>query len=269
MAETIDSVRVRHRDLERYANCALSIGRTLMECGTRVKVVHDGAAMVARGLGVEAVGLRSGYASLEITVGHGVNTITRMMPVGRHGVNQRLDLAVRRLAAKAAAGGMTVDQINAELAHLVASTPRHPAWFVALATGIACAAFGRLLGVDWPAVLAILLAGTAGQGVRHVLLARNMNFFVVTAIIAFLAASLGGIGARLNGSATVDMAMMASILLLVPGVPATNAQADIMDGFPTVGSARVVWVVMVMVFATTGMALAQTLLGLSLLGMTQ
>ncbi len=57
------------------------------------------------------------------------------------------------------------------------------------------------------------------------------------------------------------MAMMASILLLVPGVPATNAQTDIMDGFPTVGSARAVWVVMVMVFASAGFWLARALLG--------
>ena len=83
----------------------------------------------------------------------------------------------------------------------------------------------------------------------------------MAAAIAFLAAFLGGFGARLAGSGTINLAMMASILLLVPGVPATNAQTDIMDGFPTMGSARAVAVIMVMVFATTGVWLAEILLG--------
>jgi uncharacterized membrane protein YjjP (DUF1212 family) len=65
----------------------------------------------------------------------------------------------------------------------------------------------------------------------------------------------------LAGSATINLAMMASMLLLVPGVPATNAQTDIIDGFPTMGSARAVSVIMVMVFATTGVWLAEILLG--------
>ena len=66
----------------------------------------------------------------------------------------------------------------------------------------------------------------------------------------------------LSGSGTINLAMMASILLLVPGVPSTNAQTDIMDGYPTMGSARAVWVLMIMVFAAVGVWFAETLLGL-------
>ena len=58
------------------------------------------------------------------------------------------------------------------------------------------------------------------------------------------------------------MALIASTLLLVPGVPATNAQTDIMEGFPTVGSARAVSVAMIMVFATIGIWGAEAVLGM-------
>jgi uncharacterized membrane protein YjjP (DUF1212 family) len=150
--------------------------------------------------------------------------------------------------------------VHAELDRLLRETPRHPVWLVALATGTACAAFGRLLGIDWCAFLPVLLAGTIGQALRHQLLIRGVNYFVMSAIIAFLASSLAGWGARLVDSGSVDTAMIASVLLLVPGVPATNAMTDIMDGFPTVGSARAISVAMVMVFASTGLWLAQGLL---------
>ena len=141
-------------------------------------------------------------------------------------------------------------------------TPRHPAWVVAVAVGIACASFGRLLGIDWLAFGPVLVAGCIGQYVRHQLLHRGVNVFIVAGVIAFLSATLGGIGAMLLRSSSVNLAMMASILLLVPGVPSTNAQTDIMDGYPTMGSARAVWVLMIMIFAAVGVWFAEALLGL-------
>lgn len=262
MESELDPVVVRHRDLERFANTALRVGRTLMECGASVSVVHSGVTMVAKGFGVETTGFRSGYASIEMTLHMSGNTITRMLQAGRLGVNHRLDQAVRRLAVQASHGGMSVDEIDAELARLVKETPRHSPAVVSVAVGIACASFGRLLGIDWMAFGPVLVAGTIGQYVRHHLMHRGVNVFIVAGIIAFLAATLGGIGSILMKSGTINLAMMASILLLVPGVPATNAQTDIMDGFPTMGSARAIWVFMIMIFAAVGVWFAEALLGM-------
>ncbi|WP_237151493.1 threonine/serine exporter family protein [Oryzibacter oryziterrae] len=261
MEPSSDPVVVRHRELERFANATLKAGRILMECGASVHVVHEGMTMIARGFGVEGVGIRSGYASLAITVTAGDNTITRMISVGRHAVNHRLDQAVRALAVRVSKGGMTVEETETELVRLARETPRHAPWFVALAVGLACTAFGRLFGVDWAAFLPVWAAGGIGQYIRHQLLHRGVNVFIVAGTIAFIAATLGGLGAMAVGSKTINLAMMASILLLVPGVPATNAQTDIMDGYPTMGSARAVTVLMIMVFAATGVWLAEALLG--------
>jgi uncharacterized membrane protein YjjP (DUF1212 family) len=52
--------------------------------------------------------------------------------------------------------------------------------------------------------------------------------------------------------------MIASILLLVPGVPAVNAQSDILEGHPTLGSARAVTVAMILVFIAAGLWLGKT-----------
>lgn len=256
-----DPVPMQHRRLEKIAMTALRAAGLMMECGARVRVTHQGAMLIATGLGVETVGLRTGYASIEMTVSSGANTITRMASVGPHGVNHRLDYALRALAVRVSKGGMGAEEVEREIDRLVQETPRHSAWVVAFAVGIACAAFGRLLGIDWAAFGPVLLAGGLGQYVRRLLIGHAVNAYVVAAVIAFLAAALAGFGAQLCHSGTVNLAMMASVLLLVPGVPATNAQTDVMDGFPTMGSARGVSVVMVMVFATTGVALAELILG--------
>ncbi len=262
MSASADPVVLRHRDLEKIANVALRVGRVLMECGGRVSVVREGMRLVAQGLGAKVVGERVGYASLTLTVGAGEETITRMIDVGQHGVNYRLDVAVRRYATQIAQQGGAPQEVNETVDRLTRETPRHPLWLVAPATGLACAAFGRLLGVDWPAFLPILLAGGIGQWIRAKLLARRTNACLVAAFVAFVAGGLGGFGARAAGSASAEMALIASTLLLVPGVPATNVQTDIMEGFPTVGSARAVSVAMIMVFATIGICGAEAMLGM-------
>lgn len=257
-----DPVRLKHRELEKIAMTALRMARVLTECGARVAVAQQGARLIVQGLGVETVGIRTGYASQEITVRSGANTITRMMGMGPHGVNHRLDHAMRALAVRVSNGGVSAEDVEREMDRLAKETPRHPLWLVAVAVGLACAAFGRLLGIDWLAFGPVLVGGMIGQALRMVLLRRGVNAFVVAAVIAFLSSAIAGFGSHLSGSGTINLAMMASILLLVPGVPVTNAQTDVMDGYPSMGSARAVSVLMVMIFATTGVLLAEWLLGL-------
>lgn len=259
-----DTVILKHRELEQIAIAALRTARALMECGARGEIVHQCAAMVARGLGAEDVHLRSGYASLSITVSSSHNTITRMLEVGRHGVDHRRDHAIRRLAVTVEHRGLTPAETVTALEAVMAKTRRYPAWATALAVGVACASFGRLLGTDWLSVPVILAAGALGQFLRHRLLAaRRLNVFVVTSMVSFAASGLAGLAATLAGSTTIDAAMIAAVLMLVPGVPALNAQTDIMEGRPTLGSARAVWVLMALVFMTVGLVLSRALLGVA------
>ena len=148
------------------------------------------------------------------------------------------------------------------MTRLKQDTERHAPWVVALAVGIACASFGRLLGMDWAAFIPVAGSGAIGQSVRHSLLQRGANVFVVASSVAFLASSLGQLGARWAGSTTLDLAMIASVLLLVPGVPALNGQRDILEGHPTLGAARAVVVAMILIFIATGVLIARALLGI-------
>jgi len=246
-------------ELEQIAMATLDVGRVLTQCGARAQVARTGCRLVATGLGAEQVETRPGFSSIDVTLRRGDDSVTRMGGIGPIGVNHRLDQAVRRLARNV--GGMTPAMLVAEIARLETETPRHPPWLVAIAVGLACAAFGKLIGIDWPAVPAVAAAATIGQYFRHLLLQRSVNVYLVAVIVAFVAASAGAIGAAALGSATAYMAMIAGILLLVPGVPALNAQTDTMEGEPTLGSARAVSVAMVLIFVVAGVVIAQAVTG--------
>ena len=246
--------------LEPIAMVALDAGRMLMEAGASANGIDTIVAKFARGLGADRVDLRIGYASMAITIGIGHNGITRMREVGHLGVNQRLDQELWHLADRVARGELTTAQTRDELTRLTKHTPRHSAWVMAVAVGLACAAFGRLLKVDWPATGPVFIAACIGQFVRRELLTRHVNVFICATLVAFLGSLLGGLGAHWAGSGTVTTAMIASILLLVPGVPSVNAQSDILDGHPTLGSARAVTVAVILIFAAAGLWLGQVLL---------
>ena len=247
--------------LEPIAMVALDAGRMLMEAGVSANGIDEIVAKFARGLGAERVDLRIGYASLAVTIGIGPNGITRMREVGHLGVNQRLDLELWRLAGRVEKQKLSVEQTREELERLAVKTKRHSAWVMALAVGLACAAFGRLLGVDWPGTGPVFFAACVGQFVRRDLLARHANVFIAASAVAFLSSLLGGLGAHWAGSETVTAAMIASILLLVPGIPSVNAQSDILEGHPTLGSARAVTVAVLLIFVAAGLWFAQVVIG--------
>ena len=247
--------------LEPMAMVALDAGRMLMEAGASANGVDGIVAKFARGLGADRVDLRIGYASLAVTIGIGPNGITRMREVGHLGVNQRLDQELWHLAERVSRRELTTEQTRAQLTRLAAKTPRHSAWVMALAVGLACAAFGRLLKVDWLGTGPVFLAAALGQLVRRELLTRQVNVFICAALVSFLSSLLGGLGAHWAGSVKIDMAMIASILLLVPGVPSVNALSDILEGHPTLGSARAVTVAVILIFVAVGLWFGQVLLG--------
>jgi len=239
---------------------ALDAGRVFMEAGASANSVDELVARVAHGLGAERMDLRIGYASLAITVGVGGSGITRMRKVTHIGVNQRVVQELRRLADRLTEHPMTPEAARAELDRIVGKTPRHSSWVMAVAVGLACAAFARLLKSDWLGVGPAFVGAAVGQVVRRGLAARHVNVFIGASLVSFLASLISGLGAHVLGSQTVVTAMIASILLLVPGVPALNAQNDILEGRPTLGSARSVWVAVLLIFVTVGLWLAQALL---------
>ena len=256
-SETSDLASGRQQHLEQTATVALAVGRILMETGARSSVVKTGMRKIATGLAATSSHSRIGYASISLTVSQGQTTITRMLGVEQHRVDMRLNHAVRDLCTEAERGGMSPQDISTAIDSLTEKTRHHHRLVIAVGAGVACAAFGRLLGTDWASVAPIFAASTIAQVVRMALVARETNVFVLIAIVAFLASAIAGLGAIWAGSETLGIAMTAAVLLLVPGVPSMNAQTDIMEGFPTLGSARFVTVAMILIFITVGMGAAR------------
>jgi len=242
------------------ARLCLSAGRHLLQTGANGRMVHEAVIEIARALGCDSAEVFCQHAAILITIQRGSDSFMQMSKAAEHGVNLRRTQAVRQIISDLVGGKLDCAAAQAAIDCVQETTPSYPVWFVCLATGLACAAFGRLLGADWPSFIPIVLGSAGGQWLRHLLLHRRHNIFVVAGIISFVSATAAGLGARLCGSTHAPIATIAAVLLLVPGVAVLNAQVDILQGKPNLAAARALRVLYLLMFMALGLVLAQTLI---------
>ena len=261
VAKAIDGAT--ESSLEEIAAVALEFGKSLMQVGSSARQIEEVVANVAHAAGAQRVEVIAEYSSISITVGLGEQKITRTSKNPPMGVNESLYRALVGAGWSAKEQDLTATDLRAELLRLHRDTSRHSDWLIAVAVGIACAAFGRLMGASWFGVGPIFVAAALGQILRRKLALRHMNVFVSATLVAFVASFVCAITSRRLGSLTVTTDMVATVLLLVPGVAVFNALYDILEGRPAIGSARAVWVIAMLVFMTAGIWFAQSLLGVA------
>ena len=246
--------------LSDVARLSLSIGRLLMEFGESARMINEEIAALAHRLGCDSAEVYCQHAAIIVTLRRGEEFCVQMGKVGEHGVNLRGLEAVRDLARRVSHGGLDYSAAQTELDNTPGTTSSYPVWLVCLCTGLACSAFGRLLGADWLAFFPVLVGSAAVQWIRRAMLVRKKNLFITTGVVSFVSALLAGVGARLAGSSRLEIAMASAVLLLVPGVAVLNIQADVIEGKPNLAAARGLRVIYILLFMTLGLIAAQRLI---------
>jgi uncharacterized membrane protein YjjP (DUF1212 family) len=245
--------------LDEVARLSLSVGKLLLEAGASARTVHEAVQDISKGLGCEKVETYCQHAAIIIMLRRGEESCAEMGKVGEHGVNLRRAEELSRIVSRVGTGEMDCAQAQREVDDVPRSTPAYPVWFVCFATGIACAAFGRLLNAAWLSFAPTLAGAAAGQWLRHFLVGRKQNLFFVAGIVSFVCAFIAGLGGRLLGSGHLEIATMSAVLLLVPGVAVLNAQLDAIDGKPNLAAARGLRIAYLLLFMSLGLVLAQHL----------
>jgi uncharacterized membrane protein YjjP (DUF1212 family) len=245
--------------IEDVARLCLTAGRLLLQNGAHGRNVHESIADIAEALGCDSAEVFCQHAAILLTIHRGAESCMQMTRAAEHGVNLRRTKAVRQTVRELVAKKLDCTAAQARLDAVEETTPSYPLWLVCLSTGLACSAFGRLLGADWPSFLPILVGSAFGQWLRHTLFHQRRNSFIIAGIVSFQSAFVAGFGARLCGSAHIPVSMVSAVLLLVPGVAVLNAQIDILEGKPNLAAARALRVLYLLMFMALGLALAQAL----------
>ena len=122
-----------------------------------------------------------------------------------------------------------------------------------------------LFGGDLVSALFVFLGTFCGFLLRQELNRRHVYHYLTVVLSAFVASFVVGLGAKFGYEEFPKIALSASVLYLIPGVPFINGMMDILDGYVLNGISRLLTAVMIVVSITVGLSVTLMSLGLSLL----
>jgi uncharacterized membrane protein YjjP (DUF1212 family) len=249
-------------DLADALDLALEVGELVQLSGGHTSRTVDQMERIARALGAQEGHAAISSVNVAMTVSDGTTRLSAGRHAGHLGINFSTLTALERLVDDTEAHGLTAAQVRARLTLIRHAGRVYPPWLVMLALGGSSAAFAVLFGAGLAGALLVLVGGTLGATVRHLLVARHKPPFVAVTSAAFVAALVvaGGI-AWGGGSPASEPAMAAATLFLVPGVPMLNGTADLLTAHYLNGLVRLAMSAVIIGSAAAGLAAAVGVVG--------
>lgn len=249
-------------ELRDVIDLALWAGQLLLQWGAQSARVEETVHRLGTGLGCDWLDVFVSPSALVVTTtsGHEFRTKTRRV-VRFGGVNMSVMAAVTDLSYRLSAGELTRADVRRELERIDKMPRFYDRWLTTAIVGLACAAFSQLFGGDWVVFGVTFVASAVGFLVRYTLTLRHFNQLLVVLATAAVAGSLASLGVRLGLGNQPTIALAASVLLLVPGVPLINSIEDLLEGHMVTGMARGVTGALVSLSIASGLAIAMNMWG--------
>lgn len=249
--------------LRDIVDLALWTGQLLLQHGANASRTEETVHHLGTGLGCDWLDVLISPDAVVITTTSHEEFRTKARRVVRFGgVDMAVVAAVSELSYQVSAGELDRFETRARLEEIDKRPLNYPRPLLILLVGLACAAFSQLFGGDWPVFAATWLAASSGMGVRLWLRRRNFNFVPQVVITAFVAGLLASLATLLNWGSQPQIALVASVLLLVPGVPLVNAFHDLLSSHDITGLARGVHGGMISLGIAVGLSLALAVTGI-------
>lgn len=244
--------------LSEYATC-------LMASGVHTSRIVRNTARIAESFGFEAH-MTLFHKTIIMTLRNKENThVYSMVNTAKAGaINFEINSDLSALSWEAYDNHLPLDQLW-EKYHAITSKPRLNAWLVWVLVGFANASFCRLFSGDWIAVAAVFVATLVGFRLKQVLGKHHINHYFIFTISAFVASLIASVTMWQQWGNTPDIAIGASVLYLIPGVPLINGIIDIIEGHVLAGTARLINAFLLIICIAFGMAITLLMMGGKLL----
>ncbi len=227
-----------YETLRDVIDLALWAGQLLLQSGAESQQVEETVHRLGTGLGCDWLDILVSPNVLVITAISDGEFRTKVRRVVNIGVNLRVVVEVSALVQRVLAGELDRHELRIELQLISHFEPSYSRWTVALAVGIACAAFSSLFGGDWIIFGITFVAAGLAMLLRQELHKRHFNPFLTVVLSAFVAETVASIAPLLQLGNEPRLALISAVLLLVPGVPLIHSVQDLLKGYMLTGIAR-------------------------------
>ena len=165
------------------------------------------------------------------------------------------DLCDRRLAPQPAS----------EAIRKIAEAPPVPTWVFTLASGVCAVALAVIFGVQHlPAAALIFGSAAAGALLRRTVARYSTSLFVQPCCAALVAGIVGALAVRFDFSSSQRLVAVCPCMVLVPGPHFLNGMLDLIRGRMSLGGARLLYAMLIVVAISAGLLVGLALGGVSL-----
>lgn len=187
---------------------------------------------------------------------HGIADITLFGRVAHYGVHLATVAAISQLSWQVSDQPISISELRERL-YTIKLMPHYSRWQIIPMIGLACGALARLSHAPWSVVVVAALAAATALWLRMWLQRHKFNGLLVVLFAALFATLVGSSATLLHVGDNSHLAIAASVLFLIPGVPLINAVIDMINGYMTMGIGR----------GAAGIAISMALAGGMLTGM--
>jgi len=221
------------------ADLYLDLAVTLYEAGATVQRVGDSVRWLADQLGDEKVHISVGYEVIELSVHHGDHTESRLYvlrdPVR---VNVTVLHQISGILHQIPSYDKNIALIRDDLTAVRTIPPAYPVPVIIAGTGIACAAFGWLNHADIPSLWVIFISAVCALSIRFRFGKDLNNLYLSTLVTALSGGLCAAVLAPFSQTQTPQVALISSVLFLIPGAMLINGGLDIIRDHTSCGIAR-------------------------------
>jgi uncharacterized membrane protein YjjP (DUF1212 family) len=258
--DTMNKSPLDYETLRDVIDLSLWAGQLLLQSGAESQQVEETVHRLGTGLGCDWLDILVSPNALVITAISDGEFRTKVRRVVTIGANLRVVAEVSVLVQRVVAGELNRQELRRELEQVSLFQPCYGRWTVALMVGIACAAFSALFGGDAIIFGVTFLAASVAMLLRQELQKRHFNPYLTVVPTAFLATAIASIAPLLQIGNQPRLALISSVLLLVPGIPLINSVQDLLKGHIVIGIARGVTGGVIAACIALGLLLALSLL---------
>lgn len=258
-----DKKPLTRTELADVIDLALWAGQLLLQNGAASRRVEEAVHQIGTALGCDWLDVLVTQNAISITLNSGADFRTKVRRITDSGVNMTTVSAVYRLKDRVIFEHLDRQNVRSELQRISLKKPLYNRWLIVLTIGLSCAAFSRLFGGDWIAFGITFLASSLAMYTRQELNKHYFNYLIVTLVTAFVAAIITSLAMRFHLGEQPEIALAASVLLLVPGVPLINSVVDLVRGYTSVGIARGMTGALITFAIALGLLLAMKIIGVT------
>lgn len=238
---------------------ALRAGQIMLESGANTSRVEETVHHIGAALGAEAMHVYATPSGIIGSIHVGAEHRTRVLRVVASTVSLSRIADVVAVSRRAVARSMTRSEVALALERIAVQPRSQGHWTTTIAVAAACACFAVLFGAGPREAAASALAAAIAQQMRVWLMATKLNRLIMTTLVSALAAGTALGLSILIGGALPAVAMLASVLLLVPGVVMVSAVVDLFRGDTLAGISRAVAATLSLIAIAVGLWLVLTL----------